>query len=296
MAAFKPTMNEQSSSRSSAQKPKLLIGASLALLLCSIGMNIHSGLVRSELEAGLEHEHTTNSKLLAEVQHGAQRQTELAQRLAKDQALLSEQEDQRVAAEQRAFALEQRVAATDAAQASATKWRKEAEAANAERNRLQQQLAQAEASIGQLTSEKLALEERSATMQAEMERLAMDKAAVDKSMTQAFRGKREKLTVLARKTRKLQLSMVLPPKMAERASYTITGPDGKVIKGDDPSVRVSSSSEPGAMLASGGKGATPGMDQVKLVYVPEKRLKAGVYKIEVKAGERALGSTFIALR
>jgi predicted nucleic acid-binding Zn-ribbon protein len=289
-------MNEQPTGASSARKPKLIVGTSLAILLCSIGMNIRSGLVRSELEAGLENEHATNSKLQAEVQLGTQRQTELAQLLAKDQALLSEQEDQRVAAEQRAFALEQRVAATTAAQASAAKWRKEAEAASAERDRLSQQLAQAQTSISQLASEKLALEESSAALRAEMERLAMDKAAVDKSMTQAFRGKHEKLTVLAKKTRKLQLSMVLPPKMAEQASYTITGPDGKVIKGDDRAVHVSSTREPGAMLASGGKGATLGMDQVKLVYVPEKRLKAGVYKIEVKAGERALGSTFIALR
>lgn len=289
-------MNEKPSPGIGGIKPKLIAAGSLALLLCSVGVQIHSTQQRAELEAQVAQERNNGSQLKAELERDARSRSELADKYAKSQALAADQEDQRVAAEQRAFALEQRVQEGQGARANADKWRKEAERNASERDRVQKELADARSSIKDLGAENTALGQRAASLQSEMDRLALDRAAVDKSLTQAFRGKREKLTVLAKKTRKLQLSMVLPASMAKDARYVITTPDGKTITSEDPAVHVSTSSQPGAALASGGKGATPGADQVKLEYLPKQRLKAGIYKIEVKAGERALGSTFIALR
>jgi len=289
-------MNNQTPGAFWTDRPKLITAVPLALLLGSIGMQFHSSSERAELEAVLNGEHAAYAKLQDDHQQSTLRYEQLAQQLTTSQAQAAEQEDQRVVAEQKAFALQERIDQANAAQGNAAKWRKEVENMTTERTRLQQQLLEAQASMNRLNSDKLALEQQSASLRAEMERMANDQAAVDNSLTQAFRGKHERLTVLAKRTRKLQLSMVLPPSVAKQASYIITTPDGQVIKGDDPSVSVITSSQPGAMLASGGKGATPGADQVKLVYIPKKRLKAGMYKIEVRAGERALGSTFIALR
>jgi len=289
-------MNNQTPRAFWTDRPKLIAAISLALLLGSIGMQVHSSRDRAELEASINGQRSAYDKLQAEREQGALRSVELERQLKLSEGNVAEQEDQRVLAEQKAFALEQRIAQLNSTEASAAKWRKEAENMTAERARLQQQLAEAEASVNRLNSEKFAMEQQTASLRAEMERMANDQAAVDNSLTQAFRGKHEKLTVLAKRTRKLQLSMVLPPSVAKQASYIITTPDGQIIKGDDPSVSVITNSQPGAMVASGGKGATPGADQVKLVYIPKKKLKPGMYKIQVKAGERALGSTFIALR
>ncbi len=289
-------MNNQTLRAIWTDRPKLIAAISLALLLGSVGMQVYSSNERAELEASINGQLNAYNKLQAEQQQSDRRVAEIIRQLKDSEANVTEQEDQRVIAEQKAFALEQRIAQVNTAQANAAKWRKEAENMTAERAHIQQQLLEAQASVNRLNSEKLAMEQQTASLRAEMERLANDQAAVDNSLTQAFRGKHERLTVLAKRTRKLQLSMVLPPTVANQASYIITSPDGQIIKGDNPSVSVTTNSRPGPRLASGGKSAALGADQVELVYTPKKKLKPGIYKIEVKAGERALGSTFIALR
>ncbi|MEO8587799.1 MAG: hypothetical protein ABI432_00370 [Flavobacteriales bacterium] len=279
-----------------ADRSKLIAPLALLLLAGSIGMQVYSGHERTELQVALDGQLSAVEKLRTEQRSSIDRAERMAQQLSASKAATAEQEDQRVLAEQKVYALQLRMEQESNAQANAAQWRKENETLKTERSGLQQQLAEVQAALTLSKADKLSMEQETASLRAEMERLAADRAAVDQSLTQAFRGKHEKLTVLARKTRKLQVSMVLPPSMAKQASYTITDPDGQIIRGDDSLVNVFVDSRPGAMLASGAKGATLGEDQVRLAYIPKKRLKEGRYKIEVKAGERALGSTFIVLR
>src|SRR5690606_34282385 len=129
-------------------------------------------------------------------------------------------------------------------------------------------LDEATANVALMNDEKLTLERMNAGLRADMERMAAEQAMLDQSLTQAFKGKRERTTVRAKKTRKPQLSMVLPPSTSKKATYVITTPDGQRIDGSDPSMSVIATPSEG--LASLGKSGESGPEEVKLAYTPKK--------------------------
>ncbi|MBP6698433.1 MAG: hypothetical protein KA175_12495, partial [Flavobacteriales bacterium] len=279
-----------------SDRSKLIAMGALLLMLLSFGITLYEHGQHADLGTAMDLQRSQVQRLQHEREKLAGQLSGTAQGLRAAQqnaATLTEQRDQ---AERKADEAQARMVQGAAEQANAAKWRKEAEALRASNAQLQQQVVGSQASIDRLNTENRTLGERNASLRTEMEQMAANQARMDNSLAQAFQGKRERLTVLAKRTRKLQVSLDLPTALAKEASYIITRPDGKVVKGDDPSVSVITSKLPGAALASGGKGATPGADQVKLVYIPKERLKPGVYKVNVRSGEQSIGTTYISLR
>ena len=279
-----------------SDRSKLIMGISLVLLLASTGALVYEHSQRSDLQAAFDTQRGELDRAHAGVQQTAGEMERLAAELRVSEAHAAELDDQRDQAEHKVGELRSRLDQALAVQADASRWRKESERLQYANTGLQQELTANQDQLSRVNADKLALEQKNAALKAEMEQLAANQSRMDNSLAQAFRGSRERLTVVARKARKMLVTLELPTAMAKQASYTITGPDGKVVKGDDPAVSVISNSLPGASLASGGKGATPGADQVKLVYVPKKKLTPGIYRIDVRSGERSIGTTFIALR
>lgn len=277
-----------------SDRSKLAAAGIGVLLLIASGMYVNERTARNGLNGDLYVERAKNLALQREYYVNAQRLLRMQGDLRVSNDRITAAESEWRTAEQRATELQSRVDHANAVERDAAARRKELETLRAERAALQKRYDEAMASMERMSNDYLALERTNAGLRADLDRIANEQAMMDQSLTQAFRGKKERTTVLAKKTRKLQLSMVLPPSTAKKASYVITTPDGARIDGRDPTVSVTSTSNDG--LASAGKGGQQGADEVKLAYTPKKRLKAGLYRIEVRADGRSLGSTFIALR
>jgi hypothetical protein len=109
---------------------------------------------------------------------------------------------------------------------------------------------------------------------------------------------KEKLTVKAKRTKKMSVIVDVPKEMAAGVSFNLTTPDGKVIteKSKTLSWKVVNSDQ--TLTAS----LNPLDDnlivthQVKLTYTPTSKLKPGVYKIGILNKGKNIGNCRVQLR
>lgn len=290
-------MEEQNNRASRTDRSKLIAATAIVLLGVSIGWHVLRNISEQHDLETIRAEQA-KTKGMQEVLNQAQHDLAMAHaRTSSMEAEAHEQETQRIAAERRANESQQKIRSLENVHASATKWKKELDAARASETAAQQRLTEMRTQLDQTLAANFALEQTNTGLKEEMDRLAANKAFMDASMTQAFRGKKERLTVIAKRTRKLQVSMVLPASAAKDASYILTAPDGEVIHGDSPGMSIITHPAPGERTAALEKGVDMNNgEQVKLVYIPKKKLKPGMYKVEVRSGDRSVGNTFLNLR
>lgn len=277
-----------------SDRSRLVAAGAGALLLIAASLYVNERATRGALKGDLFVERSKNLALQHANYVNAQRLLRANGDLLASKGQVALTEHQLRSAQEHESELQVRVDHAASVERDAAARRKELEGLRAEQASMAMRLNEAMAAVDRANGEKLALERTNAGLRADMERMAADQAMLDQSLTQAFKGKRERTTVMAKKTRKLQLSMVLPPSTSKKATYVITTPDGQRVDGSDPAVSVVATPSEG--LASVGQGGDSGAEEVKLAYAPKKRLKAGLYRIEVRADGRSLGSTFIALR
>jgi hypothetical protein len=147
--------------------------------------------------------------------------------------------------------------------------------------------------LGQVTSERdslmVSLEERKAGA-----------GMVNNAEVDALRGKKGRLTVIARRTREIRMAFDLPPSLAQGTTFNIITPDGQSIKGSDPRISMSIDDAGSESLASincmAGSLGNERASRVHLRYTPTDKLKAGTYRIDVMSGGDHLNSVLLNLR
>lgn len=290
-------MEQQNNRALRTDRSKLIAAAAVVLLGLSMGWHLLRNFSEQHDLDTIRNEQAKNNALRTELGE-AQRDLAMAHaRSTAVQAESHEHETQRIAAERQVAESQQRIRSLENAQGLAAKWKRELESAQASELAAQQQLTEMRERLDRSLSANASLEQANAFLKEEADRLAANKAFMDASLTQAFRGKKERLTVLARKTRKLHASMVLPASTAKNASYILTAPDGEVLTRDTPGMSIISRPAPGAKTASLDAGVEmTGAEEVQLVYIPRKKLKPGMYKVEVRSGDKSVGTTFLNLR
>jgi hypothetical protein len=115
-------------------------------------------------------------------------------------------------------------------------------------------------------------------------------------------NKKDKLTFLARKTKKLNLIFDVPQGLNKPISINIITPDGKMITPEAKS--FSSFIDPGVDYLTASlstiPASTPGKlnnsKRVILAYTPEEKLNAGEYKIQIFCNGRNIGICRLRLR
>lgn len=283
--------------RATTDRSKLILATALVLLGGSMAWHVQRHFAEAHDREALAVERAHN----VEAQRAlADRQQALINAHARADAFEAEareQEQARSAAEQRAAADQATIRSLEGNAADAAKWRKELEAARASEAAAQHSLVDMRTRLDAQLAANTALQNENTGLHDELDRAARNKAFIDASLTEAFRGKKARLTVLARKARKLQVSMVLPTCTAHDARYVLTGPDGEVIQGDAPGMSIiQRPSEGQRTAATNGVGGGGDTEDVKLVYTPRKKLKPGLYKMEVRTGQGTIGTTFLSLR
>ncbi|WP_417601057.1 hypothetical protein [Owenweeksia hongkongensis] len=113
------------------------------------------------------------------------------------------------------------------------------------------------------------------------------------------RGKSEKLTVVARKTKKLKMGFDLPQNVVENVQFKITMPDGSVIdKEEDGLTATLLDIEDGSdlMVSLEPMGDFEVTRRIEMKYEPKKKLSKGVYTIDIYNGDTYMVSCQVKLR
>lgn len=120
-------------------------------------------------------------------------------------------------------------------------------------------------------------------------------SSLDQSQIQAVRGKSQRLTLNAKRVRKLTADFEIPMAMKD-IRFNVIDEDGKVLTDKDGSVTYSVLSLTKNFTASAktGTGANS-FQKIEMVYTPKEKLKAGVYIVEVLHENLHVGSLKIKL-
>lgn len=114
----------------------------------------------------------------------------------------------------------------------------------------------------------------------------------------AVKGRKGKLTVVARRTKEVRMAFDLPQAMAGSARYRIIAPNGKEYNGAEPV--ISKAEFPADATASVGGVARPGAairsSRVNLKFQAKEKLKPGAYRVEVLSDRDHLQTLQLNLR
>lgn len=220
---------------------------------------------------------------------------------------LGRAQDEHAAAQQRLADLERRVQeAQDRSRSLEGKakgldrTRKELAEAKAERNRLAQELEVLRASERTLRDQLAQARTDRETLAAQMEQQQMGAQMVNNAEVDAVRGKRERLTVVARRTREIRMAFDLPQHVAPQANFQIVSPKGRKYQGADPALSWSAEKPEHEPLAAVNlvEGAAAGTraSRVHMRFDPKEKLEPGVYRIDVFAGGTYLNTVLLRLR
>ncbi len=123
--------------------------------------------------------------------------------------------------------------------------------------------------------------------------------AANNYRVETSRGKSEKLTVVARKTKKLKMGFDLPQTVVENIQFKIKTPEGKVIdKEEDGLTATIVDMEDGSDLIASLEpmGDFEVTKRIEMKYEPKKKLSKGVYTIDIYNGTNYMVSCQVELR
>ncbi len=172
------------------------------------------------------------------------------------------------------------------------------------RGDLEKQISALTAQIGSLESTNADFSSQLASLTAKNKELMannelMKAFAANNYRVESSRGKNEKLTVVARKTKRLKMGFDLPQTVVENIQFKIKTPEGKVIdKQEDGLTATIVDMEDGSDLIASLEpmGDFEVTKRIEMKYEPKKKLSKGVYTIDIYNGTTYMVSCQVKLR
>ncbi len=172
------------------------------------------------------------------------------------------------------------------------------------RGDLEKQISALTAQIASLESKNADFSSQLASLTAKNKELMannelMKAFAANNYRVETSRGKNEKLTVVARKTKKLKMGFDLPQTVVENIQFKIKTPEGKVIdKQEDGLTATIVDMEDGSDLIASLEpmGDFEVTKRIEMKYEPKKKLSKGVYTIDIYNGTTYMVSCQVKLR
>jgi hypothetical protein len=154
--------------------------------------------------------------------------------------------------------------------------------------------AQLEAKNYELNHTVASLEDRNRMLMDDLNKAMF--VAVDHAQIQAVKGKKEKLTVRARKTNKLIANFEVPAtlkhltfRIADSKGNSLTQKDGTITSTITPSVGSYTATTDSESLGSS-------LQKVEMAFIPKGRLESGVYTVEILNENLYVGSLKVKLK
>lgn len=139
--------------------------------------------------------------------------------------------------------------------------------------------AELEAKNSELTHTVASLEDRNRMLIDDLNKVMF--AAVDHSQIQAVKGKKEKLTVRARKTNKLIANFEVPANL-KNLTFRIVDSKGNSLSQKDGTIASTiSPSDESYTATTDSESVGSKLQKVEMVFIPKARLETGVYTVEI---------------
>jgi myosin heavy subunit len=170
------------------------------------------------------------------------------------------------------------------------------------RDALQSQLKFMESEMLAMRSENEKLKNDNLALIASNEELSrafanLSQVAINNSLVEATKGKRDHLTVKAAKSKKLKVGFDLPVDMIGNLYFQVITPEGDLVTSDRSEITYEETDVASEMTASIDKViAAPEKKHIEMSYAPQQKLKSGIYKIDVFSSGTYLGTTRIHLK
>ncbi|MEZ4721158.1 MAG: hypothetical protein R2813_04695 [Flavobacteriales bacterium] len=127
---------------------------------------------------------------------------------------------------------------------------------------------------------------------------SLNQVAVNNSLVEATKGKKERLTVAARKTKKLKVGFDIPEEMVGNLYFKMITPSGDQVSSNESTISFYESEINSELIASSDNVITETVKKkhIDMVYKPEAKLQSGIYKIDVYSGKNYLGTSRVHLK
>lgn len=154
--------------------------------------------------------------------------------------------------------------------------------------------ADLEAKNAELSNTIAALEERNNILEQDLNRALI--ASVDQSQVEAVKGRKDRLTIKARRADKLIANFEVPASL-KNLSFRIVDPKGNTLsqkEGDFATITKQSGNNFFASAEAGTQEKS--LQTVEMKYTPKNRLRSGVYTVEILNDNLYVSSLKIKLR
>jgi DNA repair exonuclease SbcCD ATPase subunit len=139
------------------------------------------------------------------------------------------------------------------------------------------------------------LEQRNSYLQMELQRALL--ASVDQPRIETLRGRKEKLTVVARRTKKMKVNVEVPSDLRE-VSFRIRNDKGQILSSEDGTI-ASRVIDDGSVTVASADGSTElakPVRKMEMVYHASKKLEPGIYTVEILSENLYVGSMQVKLK
>ncbi|MCF8276417.1 MAG: hypothetical protein K9J17_06765 [Flavobacteriales bacterium] len=128
---------------------------------------------------------------------------------------------------------------------------------------------------------------------------ALQEIAINNALVEAVQGKKkQRLTVVANRTKELKMEVDLPISMTNNLKLKVIDPQGTELTDKDGIASISEVLNDEGLTASLTmvEGELVSAKRMKMEFVPKSKLKKGTYTLEVSNGAKSLGRVQIKLR
>lgn len=167
------------------------------------------------------------------------------------------------------------------------------------RKELEKQVALYEAALKQLRGDNEQLARSVATLEKQNQDLTRELnqsrlASINDVRIESVKGKRDKLTVSAKRTKVLKVNVNVPA-ASDNISFRIVDPGGKELTSKDGVITARERGNSQSLTAST-KSTPLTFKQMEMAYVPKGKLIPGVYTIMIQEGDNLISRLQVRLR
>lgn len=284
------------------QNPKTIAAIVTGLLIISLAALVFTYELSQNLEAGLNSEKLKSEKILSEKLSLDKEIAKLKQSIFSLQGKNTDLDKMLSATSSKLAIKESEVKKMQKENASLKEYKKQVAAIQKIQGDLERQIAALTNSLNLSNTEKESLNRTIADLQQKNKFLSdemkqMQIASLDEVRVEAF--KKNKLTVSAKKTKKLDVNFLVPASNAtDKMQFKITDPSGHLLTPMDGAITLVETDDAPIFTADNSQMLyLKQTKQVKMEYKPKKRMKPGVYKIEILNSENVyMGSLQVRLK
>lgn len=279
---------------------KTLALVATALCITSLIWLMSTQRVNTSLQSGLEKEKLKSEALLSEKLLIEKDLEKLKTQLASLRGINGDLDELVKATEARLAARDLELGKLNKRDATAADLKKQRQELLRLQMELENELVSARASLAEMVNQNEALSQTIAQLQDQNRILANDLnramvASLDRMQVEAVKGKKERLTVKARKASKLIASFKVPASL-QNISFRIIDPKGAKLGEKQGIIASHVTRLEDNVLASTGNQTVEALQVVRMEYVPKQRLQPGVYTVEILNDQLYVGSLNVKLR